>query len=115
MGGGSVGLVPAVVALSISWAMVASVETRWEVRVCVYAVSFGRLLAGAGMLAAEVGVAGRGVGGALSAKAERGVDWREEERRSRAAFFEPFFEAVGAMVGVEVRRFERTEWLIGAD
>lgn len=77
----------------------------------MYAVSFANedvlgTAAGVGKegAAAEVGVAVSGVGGAVSAAAERGVDWREEERRSRGigAFLpEPFLEAGGAMAACE--------------
>lgn len=62
----------------------------------MYAVSLGILLAWGA--AAEVGVAVCGVGGALSPKADRGVDCREAERRSRLLFLLPFFEAVGAIL-----------------
>lgn len=51
--------------------------------------------------AAEVGVAVRGVGGAVS-MAESGVDCREEERLSRVVFLAPFFD-VGAMAGKSLR------------
>jgi hypothetical protein len=71
------------------------------------------LAAAAATMEEEVGVAAIGVGGAESA-AERGVDWRDEERRSRGAGLEeaPFLLLEGAMVGCLVRQ-RCGVWLIG--
>ena len=79
----------------------------------MYAVSLGMLLiaclslpaAAAATMEEDVGVAAMGVGGAESA-AESGVDWRDEERRSRGAGLEeaPFLPLEGAMLGCLVRR-----------
>ena len=91
--------------LEISDSMLGSVDTRAAVEVWMYAVSLGILLGvvvGICWPAAEVGVAAKGVGGADSPPmVESGVDWRDEERRSRAACLaeEPFFDA-GAMLGM---------------
>lgn len=51
----------------------------------------------------EEGVAVRGVGGAVSVKADPGVEWREVDRRSTLLEFAldcvPFLDALGAMFG----------------
>ena len=81
--------------------------TSAAVCVWMYAVSLGMLLTACLSLAAaavtmeeDVGVPAIGVGGAES-MAERGVLWREEERRSRGAGLEeeePFLLLEGAIV-----------------
>ncbi len=69
--------------------------------------------AAAATIEEDVGVAAMGVGGAESA-AERGVDWRDEERLSRGAGLEepPFLLFEGAMAGCLVPR-RRDVWLVG--
>ena len=63
----------------------------------------------------EVGVAAIGVGG-VESMAERGVDWREEERRSRGAGLEaPFLLLEGAMTGLFALSDEGAKcgWMVG--
>ena len=94
--------------------ILASPDTREAVGVWMYSVSFGMAPVVACWPAAEVGVAAMvGVGGALSPpRVERGVLWREEERRSRGAgLLAPFLEFDGAMLGSTALLAKVARWV----